>query len=200
MSMEDATPNQNRGRMDRMKYRFRLFRKRMKVMKKLPDQVFPLCNDSWAFWLDSLKFSELYVQKYYNNDDSDDSQLQGDKELEVFYKRVMEDLGEGLSDLYTFKKFNLINVLTHFICNATIWNHHVSMAVSFEYSVDIDYVGLKVMPHNAKRTNIENYVEYCAVVLSRGWEGATLTKKERDGRATVWGRVLLQEGTHGPVN
>jgi len=200
-SMTDATSGANRGPEDLMKYRFRLFRKKMAVMKKLPDQVLPLYNDSWDFWLDTLKFSELYVQRFYNADDRDDSKLKADKALEAFFTQIMHDvLPKDSKDTFTFKKFNLINILTHFICNATIWNHHMSMAVSFEYSVDIDYVGLKVLGNNAQRTNVENYAEYCAVVLSRGWEGATMMKQMNVSEVrglkemrTVWRLVLLEE-------
>lgn len=187
-SMEEATKNQNRERIEGEKYRFRLFRKKLNVMKALPDQVFPLQNDSWTFWLDTLKFVELYAQRYYGNDDRDQSKLEADKDLLAFFNALLEEVGVGP---YSFKKFNVINVLTHFICNATIWNHQLSMAVSFEYSVDNDYVALKIVGNGSQRTNIENYVEYCAVVLSRGWEGANLMLKESDRKTSVWRRVLI---------
>jgi len=187
-SMESAPPlqaNQERGVNDRMKYRFRLMRKKVHVLSKLSQEIYPIYTDVWDFWTQTLDFVTKFVKLYYGQNDKDDSQLERDDELKTFYAALIESL--SIDAKYRLKKFNIINVLTHFLCNATIWSHHLHSAVSFEYSMDADFTGLKIAvePQKAKQNNVPNYVEYCSVVLSKGFQFANI---QLDGNA--WQRVL----------
>merc|ERR1711933_587243 len=161
----------------------RLFRKKFSVLKKLPDEIYPIYTDVYDFWVQSLKFVEEYIEIFYNKDDKDDSELLADGELSRFYDEIRENL--GIDKKYRLKKFNIINILTHFICNATIWNHHTSSSVSFEYSIDPDFTGLKIVGNNAKQTNISGYVEYCLLALSKGWQFSNMQLPANDSRIIV---------------
>ena len=122
---------------------------------------------------------------YYNDNDTDNSLLIADGELSAFYEAVMQNLGVEKGK-YRYKKFNVINLLTHFISGASIWDTHLNGAVSFEYSIDPDFTGLKIVGNAAKQNNIPNYVEYCLVALSKGWQAANFREKG-------WEQVLLTD-------
>lgn len=128
-------------------------------------------NDVMTIWTRTLKFVEDYVYQYYNEDKDDSSLLHDDKEMVEFYQSLQKYL--SIETKFKLKKFNVVCVLTHFICNATIWDNYVNGAVSFEYSTDPNFTGLKIN-NNSKCNTIINYVEYCTVVLSKGWN-STLT-------------------------
>ena len=194
-AMADApalTSGQVRAVEDQMKYRFRLFRKKVVVMKKLPDEIYPIYTDVWDFWVATLKFVEEYINVYYGEDDKDDTKLLEDEEVGKFYAALLKNL--KINEKYRLKKFNIINILTHFICNATIWNHHTNSAVSFEYSVDPDFTGLKIGGNNARQTNVIQYVEYCLLVLSKGWQFSNIVQPQPiPPKIDRWYRVLLQD-------
>ena len=91
-SMSDAPilqSGQVRDAKDRMKYRFRLFRKKVQVMKKLPDEIYPVFADLWAFWIQALDLVEHYQELYYNKDEKDDSLLESDTAVQ-FLCRVIK--------------------------------------------------------------------------------------------------------------
>lgn len=171
-SMSDA-PKLEKGKtrnlQDQMRFRFRLFRKKVGVMKKLPDEVYPIYTDVWDFWVQTLKFVEYFIEVFYNKNDADDSLLEKDGELFAFYEGVLANLGVA-KNKYRYKKFNVINLLTHFMSGASIWDTHLNGACSFEYSIDPDFTGLKIVGNNAKQNNIPQYIEYCALALSKGWQ------------------------------
>eukprot|EP01084_Bolivina_argentea_P233167 392782_1 len=150
---------------NKMKYEFRLLKVKLMVLKKLPDEIFPIYADFLYFWIQTLNFVEEYISLYYNDDDADDSVFENDTELVAFYDQLSKHL--GIPTKYRLKKFNIINILTHFICNSTIWDHHLNTSISFELSMDIDFTGLKIIGNNAADNNINNYVEYCLIVLSK---------------------------------
>lgn len=200
-AMEDAPvlqKGQVRAQQDRIKYRFRLFRKKVQVMKKLPDEVYPLYSDLFFYWVQALDLLTGWVNTYYNNDDSNDDELIADNDAAKFYDAILKNL--KIDPKYRLKKFNFINVITHFICNATIWNHQCSSAVSFVYSVDPDFTGLKIIGNNAKQNNVIQYAEYCLVALSKGYMIPNLRPSmltvPRDPTTTKsgWDRVLPQDG------
>ena len=110
--------------------------------------------------------------------------------IRKFYNSLLGNL--NIDPQFRLKKFNVINILAHFICTATIWNHHLHSAVSFVYSVDPDFTGLKILGNNAVQNNIQNYVEYCCVAMSKGWHQKDLM--ERKDEAYVWDKVLEQQG------
>ena len=105
-SMENP-PTLQRGQIrqpsDQMKYRFRLFRKKLAVMKRLPDEIYPLYTDSFAFWSQTLDFVQGYIEVYYNDQANDDSLLCRDKELVSFYQGILHIL--GINSKYRLKKF-----------------------------------------------------------------------------------------------
>ena len=68
-SMSDAPKlesGQSRAIEDMMRFRFRLFRKKVGVMKKLPDEVYPIYTDVWAFWVQTLKVRTDCLRRHYN--------------------------------------------------------------------------------------------------------------------------------------
>merc|ERR1719356_2117443 len=125
------------------------------------------------------------MKPYYGEDDKDDSKLVSEDEPEIraFYDALLSNCGLDNSR-FRLKKFNLINILANFICSASAWNHHLHSAVSFEYSVDPNFTGLKILGNNATQNNIQNYAEYCCVALSKGWQHSDLMEKD------VWLRAL----------
>ena len=199
-AMQDAPvlqKGQVREAKDRIKYRFRLFRKKVQVMKKLPDEVYPLYSDLFFYWVQALDILTGWVSNYYNENDNDDEKLIQDKDAAAFYAAILENL--KIDQKYRLKKFNFINVITHFICNATIWNHQCSSAVSFIYSVDPDFTGLKIVGNNAKQNNVIQYAEYCLVALSKGYmipniKPSMLTQPNDNTIKTGWDRVLPPDG------
>lgn len=197
-SMDNA-PELSKGEIrkseDRMKYRFRLFRKKVKVMSKLPDEIYPIYGDLWKFWIEALGLMTEYTNKYYGDDEAKDDLLLKDTEAAAFYAAILKNL--KINEKYRLKKFNFINVITHFIANATIWNHQVSSAVSFEYSVDPDFTGLKIIGNNAKQNNVIQYAEYCLVSLSKGYNLPNLRpstlKQDIDATKPGWQIVLADD-------
>ena len=169
-------------------------------MRKLPREIYPIYSNLWRFWLNALKFIKGYVGNYYGLSDNEDSPLYADKELVAFYDVLMKAM--GVDKKFKLKKFNLINVLAHFVCTATIWHSHLNGAVSFDYSIDPKFNGLKVTK-GATGNSMGSYVEYCLVVLSKGWDlrgfnGATnvlIQKKLKEEylEDTFWSRVLLDD-------
>eukprot|EP00484_Ammonia_sp_Unknown_P003353 CAMPEP_0197075156 /NCGR_PEP_ID=MMETSP1384-20130603/211469_1 /TAXON_ID=29189 /ORGANISM="Ammonia sp." /LENGTH=843 /DNA_ID=CAMNT_0042513999 /DNA_START=71 /DNA_END=2600 /DNA_ORIENTATION=+ len=145
-------------------YKFRLIKKRVSVFKMLPPEIYPMYTTMNAFWTYTLQSVEQYVSGYYGEDDSE--QLQNDDELVGFYEAILKNM--HIPSKFRLKRFNIINILTHFVCNATMWNSHLSGSVSFEYSIDPGFTGLKIN-NGLDRNSIQNYVEYCLVALSKGW-------------------------------
>eukprot|EP00484_Ammonia_sp_Unknown_P021957 CAMPEP_0197034918 /NCGR_PEP_ID=MMETSP1384-20130603/12845_1 /TAXON_ID=29189 /ORGANISM="Ammonia sp." /LENGTH=645 /DNA_ID=CAMNT_0042464889 /DNA_START=49 /DNA_END=1986 /DNA_ORIENTATION=- len=196
-SMEDAPLKKSRVEAtEMMKYRFLLFRKKGSVLKKLPDQVYPPGKDWYEFWYETLEFVDKYMLILYGpqpENPDEDSRLLEDKPAAAFYAALREKL--SIIEKYRFKRFNLVNVLATLMCHATAWNHHCYTAVSFEYSVDPDFTGLKIVGNNAKQNNVLNYVEYCAVVLSKGYRFSNLILQDKlqpnaQGKPTGWEVVL----------
>eukprot|EP01083_Nonionella_stella_P114516 338681_1 len=152
------------------KYRFRILKKKVTPMKQLPQNIYPIYNDTFDFWVHTLKFVEEYVNQYYGDDAVAEERLRSDVAIAVFYEKLLHNCGID-TGRFRLKKFNIVNVLSHFICNGSIWNHYLSSAVSFEYKINSDFTGLKIL--NDSLVNVANdvvgYVEYCAVVLSKGW-------------------------------
>ena len=161
------------GKYEKNKYRFRLLKKQISKMKDLPQEVYPIWKNVSNFWNYTLQFVEKYIGQYYG-DDKSDTLLFEDYELKRFYDALL--INCNINKKFRLKKFNIINILTHFICNATIWHSHLTSAVSFDYKIDPKFNGLKI---NHKKTNdhhggcstnsISNYAQYCLVVLSKGW-------------------------------
>eukprot|EP01084_Bolivina_argentea_P019279 35866_1 len=189
-SMDEA-PERKKGEprelKDKMKYRFRLLSKQVSVMKKLPDTVYPVHSDIRNFWTLTLAFVEEYIDVLYNATPDNDVELQADGEAKAFYYALCDAVGIG-RDRYRFKKFNIINILNDFICKASAWAHHLNMAVSFEYSMDLDFTGVKIIGNNAMQNNVSSYVEYCLLVLSTGWKQNNLIGHDVD-----WSVVLNQD-------
>jgi len=187
-----------RAAMDAMKYRWRLFKKRISVNANLQDEIYPFFSDSNDFWSHTLQFVGDYMEPFYG---MDDSKIMADSDVQKFYAALQENL--QISTQFRLKKFNVVNILTHFIYGATIWNSHLNTAVSFELSVDPDFTGLKILGNNAMQNNVQNYVEYCCVALSKGWHESDLMKVddflEDDfsdddvGDVSVWAKVLVDQ-------
>jgi len=152
-----------------MKYKFRLIRKKIGVLKRLADKVHPAHTDMMEFFNKTLHFVGSYVHIFYGDDDDDDSTLCADGELVRFYDLLLKNLGLD-SKRFRLKKFNLCNLLAHFMCNATVWDRHCDGAVSFEYSAGADFTGLKIVANNQEAmANVQHYIEYCLVVLNKGY-------------------------------
>jgi len=171
---------------DLMKYRFRLFKKKVNVKRKLAEEIHSLYTDSWDLWVHSLHFVKKYLNSYYGLMDSEENKkLEGDKDLQNFYSALQQNL--NIDTKFRIKSFNVVNLMAHFICTATVWNHHLHSAVSFVYSVDPDFTGLKILGNNATMNNVQNYAEYCCVVMSKGWNEPDLNKPD------VWKRVIKDD-------
>eukprot|EP01084_Bolivina_argentea_P076248 138168_1 len=103
-----------RSVVDANKYIFRLLRKKVQLFNKLPNEVYPLYMNLYNFWSRTLDFVSKYVNQYYNDDEKDDSKLFEDNEIISFYEELLKIV--NLDNKYKLKKFNIINILTHFIC------------------------------------------------------------------------------------
>eukprot|EP01083_Nonionella_stella_P007191 20770_1 len=193
-SISDAPPLTARAgtrkQKDVMKYRFRIIKKKVQVMKTLPENIYPIYNDTYDFWVETLEFVEDYVDQYYGNDvEVANQRLLSDREMVDFYETLLNSCGIETTR-YRLKKFNITNVLSHFICNASVWNHYLSGAVSFEYKMNSDFTGLKILNDSLVNANgVVEYVEYCTVVLSKGWSSLS----GFDFRDENWDKVLLDD-------
>lgn len=152
--------------------------KRVQHLKQLPEEICPIYSNISNYWTYTLSFVEQYINGYYeeefnSNDEYDDEdqvdKLLADKELNAFYEKSKKYF--NIASKFRYKKFNIINLLAHFICNATIWDNHLKSCVSFNYSIDPDFTGLKIIDvkGGSKRNTIQTFAEYCLCVLSQGW-------------------------------
>eukprot|EP01084_Bolivina_argentea_P011600 21683_1 len=48
--LQNILSGEIRKEKDKMKYKFRLIRKKVSVMKRLPDEIYPIYNDIWSYW------------------------------------------------------------------------------------------------------------------------------------------------------
>lgn len=174
-------------------YAFKLFKKKVSYMRSLPDSVFPLSTDCNEFWLISLNLVSRSFPLIYgvfdepskeereraiadNNEQNlpVDKLLIADKDLHAFYEILIKKL--NIEQRFRLKRFNVIHLLTHFICISSLWNKHLSSAVSFEYSTDVNFSGLKIRGNNSYENDVQSYVQLCSVVLSKGICYASLMK------------------------
>eukprot|EP01084_Bolivina_argentea_P252971 424802_1 len=197
-AMTDAPINKVRDRKDSIKYRWKFARKKCSAMKNCPDQIYPFYSDLYSFWVDTLDFVSNYVFNYYNAEEEDQSLLYADKEMVNFYSALIKN--SGIDNKFKLKKYNITNMLTHFICNSTLWNSHLASAVSFQYLVEPNFTGLKINNGNSVGNNAGNYIEYCTVALSSGWnlmdfKGYNVKfNVNNSSKDTVWKNVLLNDG------
>jgi len=185
-AMSDA-PDPKQGQVtrkpvDQMRYRWKLFKKKIKLTKQLVDQIHGLYTDGYDFWTNTFNFVTKFTQAYYGSNPQDSSKLESDQYIQDFYAELMANW--KFPSKFRLKKYNLVHILTHWISLTTVWNNHLNGAVSFDYSVDPDFTGLKILGNNATQNNIQNYAEYCCVALSKGWQHSDLMEKD------VWLRVL----------
>mmetsp|Transcript_27025 Transcript_27025/g.44346 ORF Transcript_27025/g.44346 Transcript_27025/m.44346 type:complete len:667 (+) Transcript_27025:2212-4212(+) len=177
--VRDAMSNAPKGKSSAYpnRYKFKLMKLKVACMKHIPEEIYPLHDAISSFWTFTLEMVEKYVGSYYEDKKS---ALAADDELVAFYTALCRVCHVNLQK-FGLSKFNLISMLTHFLLNASMWNSHLSSAVSFVYSVNPAFNGLKI--HNAAdRNSVQSWVEYCAVVLSVGhwrsmcFDGAHRTK------------------------
>eukprot|EP01084_Bolivina_argentea_P108994 194818_1 len=145
-----------------MKYRFRICLKNVANRKQINEQIYPLGGDLVNYYQKTLSFVQQYFNVYYG--DNDNSILL-DRELVSFYNAWVKYC--DINSKFTCRKHNVINVLTHCICNGSVWDSHLNGAVSFEYSIDSDFTGLQISWNNSMGNNMLQYVHYCIVVLSK---------------------------------
>ena len=176
-------------------------------MKKVQPEMYPFFNDVKEFYEETLEFVEKYIEGYYGFQDKDDTaDLDKDQELGQFYVSLLRH--SGVDTKFRLKKANLVNILTSFISNQTVWCNHLSGCVSFQYLIDPNYIGLKILNNDkCKGNTIESYVEYCILSLSKGWnlinfDGSNIALKSNGyyqrnpQEMKLWTNVLLNDNNY----
>ena len=145
--------------------------KKIQWMKEMPEEVCPIYKNVSTFWGYTLSFVDKYFSGYYDDENPDEvDKLFADHELKHFYEKALKYF--NIASKFRFKKFNIVNLLAHFICNATIWDSHLSASISFDYSINPGFVGLKIIKDikgGMNQNTIQTYAEYCLTVLCKGW-------------------------------
>ena len=123
-----------------------------KGMEDVPDEIFPIQNDMKEFWGITHKYVNAYIKLYYPTDDD----LRNDEYIPLWWKELVggsikrQDLCDNL-DLTT-----VINVLTQFICNGSVWHQYAGNAQ--EYLKYPHYIGSKIRA-GAVQADIQAYMQ-----------------------------------------
>lgn len=192
---------------DSMKsYKFKILKKRFKKCASIDENIYPAHSDFNSFWNVIQEFVTKYMSIYYGEqpyDESDDELLKTDQELNNFYFQIVKLL--GIDRKYRFKRFNIIMLITHFICVVSIYNKHLNEAISFDgifkaklfypkesYSYQ-NYAGCAIrdIRKNTKLNCAENdilsFTEFMLIILNNG------NKEKNFDLEKIWASVLLKD-------
>merc|ERR1719334_1522991 len=127
-AMSDA-PDPKQGQVtrkpvDQMRYRWKLFKKKIKLTKQLVDQIHGLYTDGYDFWTNTFNFVTKFTQAYYGSNPQDSSKLESDQYIQDFYAELMANW--KFPSKFRLKKYNLVHILTHWISLTTVWNNHLN--------------------------------------------------------------------------
>merc|ERR1712228_11525 len=147
--------------------------------------------------------------------------FKNDANLRQFYKELTGLLGIPISK-FRYKRFNVMTLITHFVCTVTAYNKHLNEALSFEglFAANLFYpktanalqqfAGCAIRKNNDKSLNLncaENdvlaFTEYILVILCNGLkernfdlENEWVSAIYRDGSNAMKKAINLFKRTH----